>query len=413
MISLVCDDGVVEVKSDFAEFHFGLVRHLVCDTTDKVTSITVPATTREMRLVIETCGLGSASQCTLTSFLQCSQLDWPDFLRRVIDSADFGGDNVTPGIRRKLQHTAVREHMSIDIIGKFGPITDDLISCAAKYGTPEFLSHFDDTLRKGECCSDMLKGALKHENIECIKYLVEHGGEVDDWGSMEFQNPAMFEYLISAGYDVSVYQVARGPNEFANFKRICDTEGVDKYAVSHAMHSGSTECLEYALDKLGVTGFAELIENGETTIECYKLLESRGCPINGIKVAAVETVECVEFLHTRGAKWTPEAIADIWGANKLECTQYLYEHGYTVWHHKFIENSCYWGYHKCVKYAAERGCPCKIKASVLAATHGHIKCLRYLLETGRPCDKTALDAAVKYSRYDCAALIRSYGIGRN
>ena len=183
-----------------------------------------------------------------------------------------------------------------------------------------------------------IKGAVKGNHLDCLKYLHEIGCE---W---------------------------------------------DKKACSSAAENGHLDCLKYLRengcewDKKACSSAAE---NGH--LECLKYLRENGCEWDKYtcsNAARNGHLECLKYLHENGCEWDKYACSSAARNGHLDCLKYLHENG-CEWNKYACSSAAENGHLDCLKYLHENGCEWDKETCSSAARNG-FECLKYLFENGCP-----------------------------
>ena len=234
--------------------------------------------------------------------------------------------------------------------------------------------------------SKCVYAAIKYNLIEMLKFLFLQKCPKDDkicfLEAIKKHNLEIFKYLcenlVIEDY-VYCYVVKYNFMTGLNFLYL------NKYPISASVAVTASKCgykhiLEYYKDTI----------NKKFTIQCCEFAAKYGY------------LDCLQYLHENGCKWTKNTTRMAATNNHLNCLEYAHKNGCFI-SYNFLHNVVIKGYYDCLKYCHENGVKSFQKGLLCkyAAENGHLDCLIYLHENNYPWNENTCTGAAGKGHIEC------------
>lgn len=312
-------------------------------------------------------------------------------------------------VRTSAATAAEYDQLILEYLGEYN------VNSVAAVGDLELLKCFYEH----SVASDLLTyPCAQHGHVDCLKYLVSVGCEIEDGSAAAAAANGHVEVLkylqsIRAIVDEEClnWAVENGHLECAKFLHSTGQQLTVSNACSAAW-GGNLSCLMYLLENecpVDTTVTATAAEGGH--LVCLQYLREQGCPWEEtccFYAAENGHLACLMYAHDNGCPWGVRTCKAAASGGHLDCLQYA--HTNDCWWSVFTCSAAAKGGHlNCLQYAFDNGCPWNEYTCMGAATEGHISCLKYALENGCPYTTLVYTQAVDSQQHECAKYLLDKG----
>lgn len=192
--------------------------------------------------------------------------------------------------------------------------------------------------------------AARHGKLDCLKYLVQLGLEVDP------------SFTLLGGIYLPILQFL--------------------HELGCPFHEKTIDESSKYINRIDALKYALLV----------------GCPVFDyqlVNAAFSGNLKAIEILLKHGAAWTPGVCAAAAGGGHLEILKYAHEN-HLEWDSSTCSNSALSIKLECLKFAVNNGCPMNINTSISAVEGGSLECLKFVIENGCPFNTKTIDLSFRY-----------------
>jgi hypothetical protein len=283
----------------------------------------------------------------------------------------------------------------------------------------DFVEKFVLHVSKKEYAEEILKEAIKVDNLQMVKFLYEstlltedeHFRRSDLFGfGLDHGSVQSIKFLHGKGHCWGIFnpfwRAAKGGNleclKFVFQHR--DISQAQQHSVldMFARH-GHFECIKFLLEKnVEVSAMAVRNTAKYGHLDClellYDLVHEKQLHISfndvAITAAAHGQLAVLEFLHKKNCIFSERVCTQAAAGGHLACLQFLHERNH-AWSSSTVNYACQNGQFECLKYALDHGC-LFIYESKAAVKAGNLECLKLIVEVAKP-DSEAINLSLLHA----------------